>query len=114
MRLNPALLATDAPPIPEARRWLEGLEFSADRPLLNVSQAAPVDPPPPELRAAIADFALNDDASHLYGPVLGLPDLRAAVAREWSDAYDGRITPEEVAITPGCNQAFVAVKCIWI
>ena len=109
MRLNPALLATDAPPIPEARRWLEGLEFSADRPLLNVSQAAPVDPPPPELRAAIADFALNDDASHLYGPVLGLPDLRAAVAREWSDAYDGRITPEEVAITPGCNQAFVAV-----
>jgi hypothetical protein len=29
--------------------------FSADRPLLNVSQAAPVDPPPLALRQALAE-----------------------------------------------------------
>ena len=35
MRHNPALLATDAPPIPEARRWLDGLTFPPDQPLLQ-------------------------------------------------------------------------------
>ncbi|NND19882.1 MAG: hypothetical protein HKN98_15010, partial [Silicimonas sp.] len=71
MRLNAALLATDAPPIPEAKRWLEGATFPPDRPLLNVSQAAPTDPPPEPLRRAIAEAALNDPDVHLYGPVLG-------------------------------------------
>ena len=108
MRLNPALLATDTPPIPEARRWLDGLEFPADRPLLNVSQAAPTAPPPPDLRAYIADIAMNEPGAHLYGPVLGNEDLRAAVAEEWRRAYGGDVRTGDVAITPGCNQAFVA------
>lgn len=109
MRLNPAILATDAPPIPEARRWLEGVTFPPDRPLLDVSQAAPVDPPPLALRQAIADAALNDPNAHLYGPVLGLGDLRAELAADWSRHYSGEIRIEQVAITAGCNQAFVAV-----
>jgi aspartate/methionine/tyrosine aminotransferase len=108
-RLNPAMVATDAPPIPEARRWLEGVTFPPERPLLNVSQAAPVDPPPEPLRQAIAEAALTDPESHLYGPVLGLPDLRAEVAAEWSRSYGGAVAPEQVAITAGCNEAFVAV-----
>ncbi|NNL73384.1 MAG: aminotransferase [Silicimonas sp.] len=109
MRLNAALLATDAPPIPEAKRWLEGATFPPDRPLLNVSQAAPTDPPPEPLRRAIAEAALNDPDAHLYGPVLGTDALRAELAAEWSRNYDGRIAPDQVAITAGCNQAFVAV-----
>lgn len=109
MRLNPALLATDAPPIPEARRWLDGVTFPPDRPLLNVSQAAPVDPPPEALRQAIAEAALNDPDAHLYGPVLGDGELRAEVAQEWTLAYGGQVSPGQVAITSGCNQAFVAV-----
>jgi aspartate/methionine/tyrosine aminotransferase len=108
-KLNPAMLATDAPPIPEARRWIEGVTFPPGRPLLNVSQAAPVDPPPEALRRAIAEAALNDPEAHLYGPVLGLPELRAEVAAEWTRAYGGRVDAEEVAITAGCNQAFGAV-----
>ncbi len=107
--LNPSMLATDAPPIPEARRWLEGVTFPPDRPLLNVSQAAPVEPPPEALRRAIAEAALNDPEAHLYGPVLGLPELRAEVAAEWSRNYSGTIAPNQTAITAGCNQAFVAV-----
>ncbi|NND21137.1 MAG: aminotransferase class I/II-fold pyridoxal phosphate-dependent enzyme, partial [Silicimonas sp.] len=109
MRLNAALLATDAPPIPEAKRWLDGVTFPPDRPLLNVSQAAPTDPPPEPLRRAIAEAALNDPDAHLYGPVLGTDALRAELAAEWSRNYDGRIAPDQVAITAGCNQAFVAV-----
>lgn len=106
--LNPALAATFAPPVMEARRWLEGVTFPPERPLINVSQAAPVDPPPEGLRRAIADAALNQTEAHLYGPVLGLPALRAEVASQWSDIYGGAIAPDEVAITQGCNQAFCA------
>jgi aspartate/methionine/tyrosine aminotransferase len=107
--LNPAMAATFAPPVMEARRWLQGAVFPPDRPLINVSQAAPVDSPPLGLRQALADAALNDPAAHLYGPVLGNPALRAEIATQFSAAYGGTITPEQVAITQGCNQAFTAV-----
>lgn len=106
--LNPALAATFRPPVMEARRWLEGVRFPDDRPLINVSQAAPVDPPPEPLRRAIAEASLTDPNAHLYGPVLGHPGLREAVAAEWSRAYGGEIAAENVAITQGCNQAFCA------
>jgi aspartate/methionine/tyrosine aminotransferase len=107
--LNPLMAATEAPPVMEARRWLEGVTFPPERPLINVSQAAPMEAPPEGLRQAIAEAALNDPAAHLYGPVLGLPALRAEIAAQWSAAYGGAIAEGEVAITQGCNQAFCAV-----
>jgi len=107
--LNPAMRATDSPPVMEARRWLDGVTFAPDRPLINVSQAAPVDLPPLALRQALAEAALHDPAAHLYGPVLGLPALRAEIAQQWSVSYGGDIAPAQVAITQGCNQAFTAV-----
>ena len=100
--------STFAPPVMEARRWLEGVNFTPDRPLINVSQAAPVDPPPQPMLQAMADTVLTDPGAHLYGPVLGYDPLRAQVAAEWSVAYGGQIAPENVAITSGCNQAFAA------
>jgi aspartate/methionine/tyrosine aminotransferase len=106
--LNPAMAATEPPPVMEARRWLADATFTADRPLLNVSQAAPVDPPPLALRQALAEAAVNDPSAHLYGPVLGNPELRAEIAAQWSAAYGGAIRPDQVAITQGCNQAFTA------
>ncbi|MBC7138481.1 MAG: aminotransferase [Defluviimonas sp.] len=106
--LNPAMAATLPPPVMEARRWLEGAVFPPERPLINVSQAAPVDPPPLALRQEIARAALEDPAAHLYGPVLGLPALRAELAAQWSAGYGGEIRPGQVAITQGCNQAFCA------
>ena len=107
--LNPAMAATEMPPVMEARRWIAGVTFPAERPLINVSQAAPVEVPPLGLRQAMAEAALNDPQAHLYGPVLGLPALRAEIASQWSAAYGGTISPAQVAITQGCNQAFCAV-----
>ncbi|MDO6480636.1 aminotransferase [Shimia thalassica] len=104
----PRTATTFAPPVMEARRWLEGVQFTQDMPLINVSQAAPVDPPPEALRRHIAETALNVPDAHLYGPVLGLPELRAEVASQFSAAYGGDITEEQVSITSGCNQAFCA------
>jgi aspartate/methionine/tyrosine aminotransferase len=96
------------PPVMEARRWLDGVDFPPDRPLINVSQAAPVDPPPAGLRQAMADVTLHNDEAHLYGPVLGLPELRAELARQTAEKYAGVVTDEQVCITSGCNQAFAA------
>ena len=107
--LNPAFAATEPPPVMEARRWIEGVTFPADRPLINISQAAPVDSPPLGLRQALADAALNDPQAHLYGPVLGLPALREEIATQWSATYGGTVLPAQVAITQGCNQAFCTV-----
>ncbi len=104
----PRTQTTFAPPVMEARRWLDGVEHPTDRPLLNVSQAAPVDPPPLAMREAMARMIIEQDETHLYGPVLGLPALREAVATRWGHAYGGKISPDQVAITSGCNQAFAA------
>ena len=106
--LNPNMAATFPPPVMEARRWLEGVSFSDNRPLINVSQAAPVDPPPVALREAMARFVLEEDETHLYGPVLGLPALRSEVAKQWTQGYGAEVSADQVAITSGCNQAFAA------
>ena len=106
---TPRTATTFFPPVMEARRWLDGVDFPPERPLINVSQAAPVDPPPEPLRRVIAEAALNTPEAHLYGPVLGLPELRAEVAAQWTAAYGGEITADHVAITSGCNQAFCAM-----
>lgn len=99
---------TFAPPVMEARRWLEDVTFPPERPLINVSQAAPVDLPPEPMRHAMADIIVNEPQAHLYGPVMGLPELRAEVATQWSAAYEASLKPDNVAITSGCNQAFAA------
>lgn len=99
---------TFSPPVMEARRWLDGAHFPAERPLINVSQAAPVDPPPPALREAMAEAAVTRDDMHLYGPVLGTPALRDALAARTMQIYGGSVTAAQVAITSGCNQAFAA------
>ncbi|TVQ53420.1 MAG: aminotransferase [Rhodobacteraceae bacterium] len=105
---SPTLAAAFDPPVMEARRWVAGRTFPADRPLINLSQAAPVDPPPEPLRRAIAEAALDRPEAHLYGPVLGDDALRAAIAERWSALYGGEIAPASVAATSGCNQAFCA------
>ena len=106
--VNWAVAATFAPPVMEARRWIAGREFPEGRPLLNLSQAAPADPPPEALRRHMSDCVMQDPNVHLYGPVLGLAELRARIAADWSAAYGGRIGADQVAITSGCNQAFAA------
>jgi aspartate/methionine/tyrosine aminotransferase len=112
--INPNLARVFDPPIMEALRWVRETSFPANRPLLNLSQAAPVDPPPTALRQAMAEAALNDPDAHLYGPVLGDTPLREEIAERWSVTYGAPIDTPEVCITAGCNQAFctaVATLC---
>jgi aspartate/methionine/tyrosine aminotransferase len=106
---SPLVQSTAPPPVMEARRWLQGLDFPAERPLINLSQAAPLDPPPEPLREAMAEMVRADRDTHLYGPVLGNHALRSEIAWRWSALYGGEIHPDEVAITAGCNQAFATI-----
>jgi aspartate/methionine/tyrosine aminotransferase len=112
--INPNLARAIDPPIMEVLAWVRETSFPPHRPLINLSQAAPVDPPPPALCQALAEAALNDPGAHLYGPVLGDTPLREEIADRWSTLYGGQIDGSEVCITAGCNQAFctaVATLC---
>lgn len=114
MPISPTLAAVASPPIMEVQRWVRETVLPPGRGLINLSQAAPAGAPPESLRRRLAQAVMEEEAAHLYGPVLGNPDLRAAVARRWSACYDAPIGPEQVAITAGCNQAFcvaVATAC---
>jgi aspartate/methionine/tyrosine aminotransferase len=95
-------------PIKAAQGWLEGVEFSSETPLIDVSQAAPSDPPPQVMRNAVADYVQKVPQAHLYGPILGMPELRTQLSRHWSETYNCDVGQDRVAITSGCNQAFCA------
>lgn len=106
--LNPAIAATLSPPVMEARRWLSETTLPEGLPLMNLSQAAPVAPPPAAMRAAMARAIEQDPAIHLYSPVMGNPELREALAKRTAALYGGTVDPAQVALTSGCNQAFCA------
>lgn len=106
-RINPLLAATLAPPIPEVGRWRS--DYSGDLgPMLDLSQAVPARPPPDILLRALADAARDPEAAR-YGDVQGDPALRGVLASHVSETYGGRIDPEHLLITSGCNQAFFEV-----
>jgi aspartate/methionine/tyrosine aminotransferase len=99
--LNPLLLDTGTPPIPEAKAWLTAYDGRLG-PAIDLSQAVPSKPPHADLLARIGAAAADAENAR-YGPILGDAALRAALARD----IGGTVTPGDVAITSGCNQAFV-------
>lgn len=104
-RLNSAILAVQAPPIPEAQAWAR--EYSGEfGPLIDLSQAVPGTPPPPEMLDCLARAAASPEATR-YGPILGDADVRAAFAAEASRNYAAPIGADAIVITAGANQAFV-------
>lgn len=83
-----------------------------DLPLVDVAQAAPGYPPEQGLIHHMAN--LDQVQASRYGPVLGDPPLREALAGSLSTAYGQTVRPDQVAVTAGANQAFclaVSVLC---
>jgi aspartate/methionine/tyrosine aminotransferase len=104
-RPNPLLAAVAAPPIAEAHGWIAGRAFPDDKPLIDLCQAVPGYPPPEELTAYLAG-RIAEPAMARYTDILGLPELRGALAEDAGAFYDTAIEPAQVAITAGCNQAY--------
>jgi len=102
--LNPLLVDTATPPIPEAKAWTGAYDGSAG-PLVDLSQAVPGYPPHPELLRRLGEAAATREAAS-YGDIEGDPKLRDAYAAHVAGLYGGRVAAENVAITAGCNQAF--------
>ena len=65
----------------------------------------PADPPAEALTAHLAEAVRRPETAR-YTPIVGRDDLRGALAAALSEAYGGRVTRDQVAITAGCNQAF--------
>ncbi len=103
--INPLLVDTGTPPIPEAKAWLQDYDGSRG-PAIDLSQAAPAQAPPLLLMEAL-QAAAADPASAHYGPIRGEDSLRKAYAAEMTRAYGAIIGPDASVITSGCNQAFV-------
>ncbi|MEM9035250.1 MAG: aminotransferase [Actinomycetota bacterium] len=103
MRLAPRTAASIRSPIGDAYALLG--ERRGDRELLDLSQAAPAYPPPPSVTDALIGAA-RDPAGARYAPQPGIAPLREALAEDLTVAYGAAITPDEVLVTAGCNQAF--------
>ncbi|HRJ70523.1 MAG TPA: aminotransferase, partial [Beijerinckiaceae bacterium] len=103
--VNPHVAAIDAPPIPTAQAWKAAYD-GRQGPMIDLSQAVPGLPPPAEFLDRLAAAAGSADAAR-YGPILGDPDLREALAADTARTYRGAVGADNVAITSGCNQAFV-------
>lgn len=95
-----------APPIPLVQRAARAYDKSLG-PLIDLSQAVPDYPPPAFLLDALSTKA-GDPAWLGYGDIEGEPVLRAAYARDLENTHGSRLTADNVMITAGCNQAFVA------
>ncbi|MGB3307573.1 MAG: aminotransferase [Thermomicrobiales bacterium] len=71
---------------------------------VNLGQGFPDDPGPEDVRRVAADAVL--DGWNQYPPMLGLPELRQAVAAHYEHHQDLTLDPErEVMITSGATEA---------
>ncbi|GAB3456314.1 aminotransferase class I/II-fold pyridoxal phosphate-dependent enzyme [Kineococcus endophyticus] len=62
---------------------------------------------PPEVLAALRDVA--DGRPLPYTPALGLPELRAAIARNYRDRHGVDVDPARIAVTSGASAALLLV-----
>lgn len=102
--VNRHLIDTATPPIPAARQWLTRYNGCLGPPI-NLAQAVPGIPPPHALLQRLG-AAAADPATSTYGPILGEPGLINAYANHLGRLYQTTVTPAEIAITTGCNEAF--------
>jgi aspartate/methionine/tyrosine aminotransferase len=108
--LNPLIAAIAAPPIPEAQGW-NALYDGRHGPVIDLSQAVPGHAPPADFLARLGEAAASADAAR-YGPILGDATLREAYAAECGRAYRADITAANIAITAGCNMAFMVAAML--
>ena len=102
--LNPLVTRIVPPPIPAAHAWAQRYD-GARGPMLDLCQAVPGYAPHPDLLAHLSEAAAQPSAAK-YGLINGDLALREAYAADMAARYGGAVSPDQVAITAGCNQAF--------
>ena len=83
---------------------------SAGRHIIHMEVGQPAQGAPDgAIKRLSADMA-GDPLGYTVG--LGLPELRARIARHYRDWYDVDLDPERVVITAGASGAFPGVFCV--
>ena len=78
--------------------------LARERNAVNLGQGFPDDPGPPDVRAKAAEAAV--DGWNQYPPMLGLPELRSAVASHYKRFQDVDFDSEsEIMVTSGATEA---------
>lgn len=104
---NPLVRDTGTPPIPEAQGWARRYD-GVRGPLIDMSQAVPGYPPHENILNHLSQAA-GTLAAARYGDIYGDETLRQALAADMSSRYAADVKVDEIAITSGCNQAFVLI-----
>ncbi|KAI5477786.1 aspartate aminotransferase [Pseudohyphozyma bogoriensis] len=101
-KLSPNVIATSSPPIPLAGQWGAQYVPTAEKPLINLAQGVPGNPPPKEfmdrLQAAAADPLTTG-----YGDLRGDASLRKELVRDVNTVYGAQVQEDECLLTAGCN-----------
>ena len=78
---------------------------AAGRHIIHMEVGQPGTPAPAGARTALARSMEQDSLG--YSVALGLPDLRARIARHYQDRYGVDLDPARVIVTPGSSGAFL-------
>jgi aspartate/methionine/tyrosine aminotransferase len=101
--ISELIAGVHAPPISEVRGWLAEVEPSLQP--IDLCQAVPDYPPPPELIEHLAQL-VHDPLTSRYSPDEGLPEVREAVCAGYRTMYGARINPRQICLSIGASQAF--------
>ena len=82
-----------------------GTRIRAGEDIVSLAVGEPGAPPPRVVREAVTAALTGQRVP--YTDALGLPALRARIARHYADAYGVAITPERVAVTTGSSGGFI-------
>jgi hypothetical protein len=104
IKLSSNITKIQFPPISEVRDWLSESTLR-QRSLIDLCQAVPDYPPPPEL-LEMMHGALRDPLIARYTPDEGLPEVRESVARWYARRYLSGPSADEICLTIGASQAF--------
>lgn len=100
-----------SPPIPAVQAWAAGYN-GGHGPLIDLSQAVPGYPPHPDMLRFLGEAASSITYAG-YGPIEGETELRNAYAAHLAKLYNAPVVHDNIHITSGCNQAFIAaIMCV--
>jgi len=105
MKFNPHVLDCAAAPIAEAWSWVKNPDSER---LIDMCQAVPAHLPPQSLRDYLGD-AIKAGEGATYTDIRGIESLRAELAANIRERYQGDANADDILITAGCNQAFCSV-----
>jgi aspartate/methionine/tyrosine aminotransferase len=104
---NPLVHRLSPPPIPSVLAWSRAYDGSRGE-RINLSQAVPGYPTHPDMLKWLGEMAAKQEFTG-YGEIEGEPELREAYAAHASDVYGVKLSPANIHITSGGNQAFMCL-----